>query len=418
MNAVAAPRPWRLLLLAAIAAYATVVIAFPGWLRLLGVNHLGHWFLDAYAILASNDALRAGLDPWGTNPLDPLGRPHVYSHWWLQLEAIGLTRAHTVACGVAVGVLFLAAALARLRPRSVGEWAWFVAVLCAPPVVMGVERANNDLVIFVLLAPVVPCLLSQRPGVRWVAVVLVALASGLKFYPAVAALVLLAGADGAELRRRLVFGGLLLAVVAANVVPDLALIGSRMPRAEGPMTLGASHLLGAGGLRGFAAKAAGFAAVAAVAIAFLRPKACAGWTPAPELRGAWWGFVLGAVLLTGCFFTGTSYGYRWVFAVWLAPLLWELPRDAAAPACMRRLARLTAWLLGFALWGDGLFSLASAWFAPGAPIAVAEARGDRFFVLSQPLVWALFACLLVFLAHFAREAWRTLTGPVPPRSAG
>ena len=35
--------------------------------------------------------------------------------------------------------------------------------------------------------------------------------------------------------------------------------------------------------------------------------------------------IVGAALLTGCFLAGTSYGYRWIFALWLAPLLWRLP---------------------------------------------------------------------------------------------
>lgn len=418
MSAASAPQRWRWLLLAAVAVCAALVAVFPGGLRWVGVGHLGHWFLDGYAILAANDAVRTGLDPWAPNPLDPLNRPHVYSHWWLQLRMLGLTRTDTLAYGVVLAALFVAAALASLRPRSLGEFGWSLAVLCAPPVLLALERGNNDLAVFTLLSLTVPALLSARPGVRWLAVACVALATGLKFYPAVAALVLFAGDDSRELRRRLLFGALVLAIVAADVGPDLARIAGRMPRAEGPMTLGAINLIEVAGLRGPVAMVAGLAAAGVIAAGFLRSGLFAGWRIAAETRGAWWSFVLGGGLLAGCFFSGASHGYRWVFAVWLAPLLWQLPRDSSAPAGVRRLARVTAWLLLFALWGDGLFAAIAQVLAPGAPAAAAEARGDRFFLLSQPLVWALFACLLGFLAHFAREGWRTISGQANSTSAG
>lgn len=410
-------RRWRFCLAAAVAAYAAALASFPGLLRFLGVSHYGHWFLDGYAILAANDAVGAGLNPWAPNPLDPLNRPHVYSHWWLQLRTLGLTRAHAFAFGAALGGAFLAAALARLRPRSAGECGWYLAVLGAGPVVLAVERANNDLAVFALLAPVVPCLRAERRAVRWLAIGWIAVATALKFYPAVAAIVLLAGGEAREVRRRAVFGGLALALVAVAVGPDLARIAGLMPRAEGPMTFGAINLLEALGLRGPAATAAGLLAAGAIALGFLRAGIFSGWKIAPADRGAWWSFTLGAALLTGCFFAGTSYGYRWVFAVWLAPLLWRLPRDPAAPAAVRRLACATAALLIFALWSGALLGGAAAWLGRDASPAAVAAWADRFFLIEQPFAWALFACLLGFLAHFAREGWRTLSGRAEPPSA-
>lgn len=57
------PWAWRsllvLLALAWFGAFALKPMAFFG----LGVNHFGVWFLDAFAILASNDAAARGLIP-------------------------------------------------------------------------------------------------------------------------------------------------------------------------------------------------------------------------------------------------------------------------------------------------------------------------------------------------------------------
>ena len=125
----------------------------------------------------------------------------------------------------------------------------------------------------------------------------------------------------------------------------------------------------------------------------------------------WWSFVLGATLLTGCFFAGTNFGYRWIFALWLAPLLWRLPCDETAPAGVRRLARWTRGLLVFALWADpALSALLAHLTGRGVPCAPLERWAAIFFACEQPVIWALFACLLAFLTHFVREGLRTLRG--------
>lgn len=418
MSADHPPRRWWWLLVAAVGIYAVTIATFPALLRFVGVSHYGHWFLDGYAILAANDAISVGLNPWAPNALDPLGRPHVYSHWWLHLRDFGLTRAHHLACGIVLGIGFLGAALSRLRPRSTGEFGWYLTIICASPVVLAIERANNDLVVFVVLAPVVPCLLSNHRGLRWLAVALVAIATALKFYPAAASLILLAGDDARELRRRLLFGAFALMLVAASVAPDLARISGLMPRAEGVMTFGSVNLLAALGLRGYAAAGAGLVVAGLIAASFLRSRIFAGWKMRSEERGEWWSFVLGAALLSGCFFSGSSYGYRWVFAFWLAPLLWRLPRDPTVPAGVRKLARVTAVLLVPALWGDALFGGVTALVAAGVPAGTVELWSDRFFLIEQPITWAFFACLIGFLTHFTREGWRVLSGRTTAPPAG
>ncbi|NJS15768.1 MAG: hypothetical protein HC788_15795 [Sphingopyxis sp.] len=71
---------------------------------------------------------------------------------------------------------------------------------------------------FLLLFPVVPCLLDQRRLVRLFPAFLLAAATGLKFYPAVGGLVLLAGWNAREVRVRLTITVLLLAIVAIGKI--------------------------------------------------------------------------------------------------------------------------------------------------------------------------------------------------------
>src|ERR1019366_4123041 len=192
------------------AAYVAAFAFYPRLFFAIGVNHYDAWFLDTFALLASNDAVSRGLDPYAPNPLDYFHRPHVYSHWWLHLRDLGLTRADVMWLGLTLVGTFLCAALWRLRPQTLRPLLWDGAVLCSSPVLLALDRGNNDLAIFVLLTPVVPCLLSGRPAWRLAAPFLVTAAAMLKYYPAAAALVLLPAPDARELRSRLVLTLLLL----------------------------------------------------------------------------------------------------------------------------------------------------------------------------------------------------------------
>jgi hypothetical protein len=376
----------------------------------LGVNHYAAWFLDAFALLASNDAVTRGLDPYLPNPLDYFHRPHVYSHWWLHLRDLGLTRADVIWLGWGLAGSFLVAALTRLRPRTPGQLLWYAAVLCSAPMLLGIERANNDLVIFVLLAPLVPCLLSGSRSVRLAAPFLVAAAALLKYYPAAAGLVLLAAGDRREGRDRLLLAGLLLLLAGLSLAPDLAGYGPLAPKPAGLLSFGATGLFNVLGWTGWLPKLLCVLAGAAAVAGCWRRRWLGDWEPAPAQQSDWLHFVLGAVLLTGCFFTSLNFGYRWVFAIWLAPLLWTLPADLAAPLTARRLARGMRWLLLAVLWWDTLCWLILNRFTGVVAGATLNRWAQGWFLAEQPLDWALFLGLVVFLTHFAQRRLRGLFG--------
>jgi hypothetical protein len=399
---------WWLLVLGA-ALYFGFFALYPEFLAAVGVNYFGVWFLDSFAILASNDALARGMDVYAANPLDYFQRPHVYSEWWLNLGRLGLTRADNFRVGLLLVLAFFGVALAGLRPRDWRELLWYLAVLCSSPVLLAVHRANNDLAIFVLLAGVVPCLLSPLKTARVLAALLIAFVTGLKFYPAAAALLLLAGA--AESRRHvrlgLIVGGVAIALVLVHLRADLQRMGAMLPhvKAEGLMTFGAGNILGDLGISGGAALAASLAAALAIAIGFWRADLLGAADVAGDDPARWLRFVLGAVLLTGCFFTGMNFAYRWVFALWLAPFLWRTLRDHRSIA-LRRFATITAGLLLIALWADPLAAVILTWAAGRVPGTTLVEWANRFFLVEQPFTWAFFACLIGWLVHFSRGSFR------------
>jgi len=401
------PGLWLLLALITGGVYLTFYV-WPGLLWYAGVQHYDVWFADTLALLASSDAAATGFNPYAPNPLDVFQRPHVYSHWWLQLSSLGLTREDLVWLGPAVVGAFWLAAFHWLRPRSVRQLAFHIAVLVASPMLLALDRANNDLVVFLVLTPLVPCLLSPRPWVRLLAPLLVAAAAGLKYFPAAAGLVLLAAAPPRELRWRLIAGMALLVVVGLSVAPDLARFGPLAPKPSGWMSFGAASAFTTLGWTGAGATATCLAGAAVLlAWGWCSPR-LDGWTPRPEQQREWLGFVLGAALLCGCFFTSANFSYRWVFAVWLAPFLWTLGADAAAPAGARRLANATRWLLLAALWLDTFFSWVVIAGRGHLPTDLLRAWVKWSFLGEQPVIWALFGCLLWFLARFTRDGLRRL----------
>jgi hypothetical protein len=137
------------------------------------------------------------------------------------------------------------------------------------------------------------------------------------------------------------------------------------------------------------------------------------WRPQPAREREWLFFVMGAALLTGCFFIGQHFAYRWIFALFLAPLLWSLSGEAGAPPAVRRLARVTSGLLFIMLWAEGLFVLLVHRWPHAEMMRVAQ----WMYLGMQPLTWAFFICLLGFLAHFVRTAWSGLPGVSPGLTA-
>src|SRR5690606_2136536 len=127
---------------------------------------------------------------------------------------------------------FLAFALFQMRTRTIGEVLWSAAFIISPPIILGFNRGNADLLVFILLSATIPCLIADRPLVRWLAVATILLAAGLKFYPIAAAFVLL-WPQGSERERWLELGatGVLTIVLA---VTERESLGSFMNDAQSP----------------------------------------------------------------------------------------------------------------------------------------------------------------------------------------
>lgn len=379
--------PWLLFVTGTVLMLLTWVLA-PELRGLMGVSDFKRWFLDSHAVLAASDAVRAGFDPLKPNPLDVFQRPHVYSDWWLGLGDLGLTREDNFLVGGLWVLGFLAALFLTVRPRSVGEALWLVLLAGSPPVMLGIIRANNDLVVFAVLAL---GLLALRVDKAWggvLAVVAVAVATGLKFYPIAAGFVFLVVQP---LRRRwlttlaaLVVSGAVLWSVrdqvqrgAFLVEPELYTMGARIWLSGFGVPLALTKVVTVGLL--------GLGAVWVVRRGWTRGLADENTTMSDRAM-----MTVGAGLLVFCFLATVNYGYRWIFALWLAPWLWERRRVSAA-------AKIMVWLLPVMLWQDAALSAVTEWcFAP-----MPQVNYDRALVVwhqvTQPLTWAAMILLTGWL---------------------
>ena len=396
-------------LLALLTATAWLVAEFwPHGLGLMGIADYGTRFLDSYAILAALDAMRAGLDPHAANALDPLMRYHVYSDWWLALKWTGLGRAQNLYVGLAWVAAFGATAWATARPKTWREALWVAVLLVSPPVLLAVVRANNDLVIFVLLAGC-GAAIAEGGGRRWLlALAGIALATGLKYYPAVAVLLFLWARPVKQIPALLGCALLITALALLNVWADLR----RMPAGVtgGVYTMGAPIWWRDLGWTDAQALIPGVLLLGAVGALFALGGLTAGLASRGEPRERLLA-ALSAILLLACFISTVNFSYRWIFVVWIALWLWRRAREVL-PLRQHYAAVLACALVFLCLWLDGLLCLVVNQLPPKSQSWIE----DLLLVYrqwTQPLHWllmALFAGWLLEAVFATAREWRQQRG--------
>lgn len=188
------------------------------WARLQGM-HAWRWvewppFHDQSVIYTAWDGAARGIDP--------LADRHYafnYPRVWLAGRWLGLPMIPQVASGLLLAAGFLGAAAWVVAGRSFFAALTGALLVMSPPVIMAVERGNNDLIIFLLVLGAGLTLVGSRGWMRdGLAVGMLLLAGLLKYYPGV----ILAGGIGATAgKRRIHFVAALAAlVVCLGAAPD------------------------------------------------------------------------------------------------------------------------------------------------------------------------------------------------------
>ncbi|HEX3410900.1 MAG TPA: hypothetical protein VHT00_04195, partial [Stellaceae bacterium] len=205
-----------------------------GALRLLGVEPFSFPFLDTHAVLAAAECGRQGVEVYLFNPCDPLGRPHAYSPLWLAIVPASLGTEATGWVGASLDLLFLLSLTVALRPRTAKELFILGAAAVSPMTVYALERANNDLVVFLLVICGAIVFAAPRPF-RLFSYGLFVAAGLLKYYP-LALLILVARERRRDALVAAAAAGFTLILFGVAFYPELKVASARIPAASSYFT--------------------------------------------------------------------------------------------------------------------------------------------------------------------------------------
>lgn len=205
---------------------------YSGLLKAWGMRPYPWPFLDTDTVLSAVRCLNAGIDAYAANPCDPELRAYDYSPLWMGLTAFPVTTAWIPWVGCAFFACFVAG-LAMLPAGRTREATILVLLgLVSTPVMLGVERGNNDLVVFLVVAGMASLLASAHPARRWAGYALGVLAGLLKYYPLLTMAAALRERPGrffAIAAAAIVVTGLFIALTWANLSRALAIIPTGSP---------------------------------------------------------------------------------------------------------------------------------------------------------------------------------------------
>jgi len=362
-------------------------------------------FVDFHEILAAMQCHRQGVDVFLEDPCDALGRVHVYSPVWLMPAFTGLGPADTPWMGALWVIAFVAMVAWIANAKTGRETAIYLLALLSPASLFALERANIDLIMFLLVVGAAFAFCRSPLG-RLVAYGMIGLAASLKFYP-IAAMSLALYERKSRFIAVAVASVAAVAVFASAIWSDLEKIWPNIPRpgptieAWGGLNLFEGELIvltavwrGHGdALRTFVTIQYIIAILASVGLSLHL---------AQQLRSRGWSlgalnpetalFVAGGLIIVFCFFSGKNGAYRGVWLITLLPFLirrWResRPGDVVPPV----------------LWGRGIaLLLVLLWFEAlrrNAIDAFGTYVAGRFAVglIREPAWWIFITGLMTML---------------------
>jgi hypothetical protein len=369
-------------------------------------------FADIHSVLASAECHRLGLDVAQYNPCDLWRRPFDYPPIWFLLVPDTLGPADTMWAGILIDLLFIASLPLVLRPQSISELACFSAASISPTVVFAAERANPDLILFLLI--LVAALAFGRNGLfRAFSYAAFLCGAALKFYPI--SLMVLAARE--HLRAVLIIAVTTVTVVVAYILTyahELRVVWAAIPQPH-PFTMIAfsAKFLPMGMLELFPALGRAWPSFVIVATAALGLVSCLvaaaiarhiltridgiGLSSRDQVY-----LVVGSVLIAACFFASANIGYRGIFFLFVLSGMVSLARQSRG---LRMILYPTIACIVVILWGEFLARVAQSVFngANVPPDDWSFPRWGLWFAGQLTWWWTVSVLLGVVLAFLRRS---------------
>jgi hypothetical protein len=396
-----------------------------GALRLLGVEPFSFPFLDTHAVLAAAECGRQGVEVYLFNPCDPLGRPHAYSPLWLAIVPASLGTEATGWVGASLDLLFLLSLTVALRPRTAKELFILGAAAVSPMTVYALERANNDLVVFLLVICGAIVFAAPRPF-RLFSYGLFVAAGLLKYYP-LALLILVARERRRDALVAAAAAGFTLILFGVAFYPELKVASARIPAASSYFTdafsarnlpFGFAEALAAGAYRlligaSLLAVLSGLAVARTLRTVRLLGREQLDWTTSETQF-----LVIGGLLVAACFFAGQNIAYRGILLLPVLSGLVCLHRSVEDREVRRFCGQMIAAVL-FVMWEEFFRRALHAMISP-VPGEGLSSRAEVLFWVGRELVWwwlvvGLGALVLSFFRQspFAEIFGRAAAAPAP-----
>ncbi len=320
-------------------------------LRNWGIEPFRFVFVDTDTVLSAVRCLREGVDVFVVNPCDPLGRLFDYSPLWLPLAKLPPSLTQLTSTGLLIDALFFASLLLLPVGASWRDAGLIALGVISTAAVFAVERANNDLVLFALVAAGATLVCRSR-GLRMIGYAAVLLAGLLKYYP-MAALLLAIREKPREfcLVVLLVCAGvaLFLLTMGHDLVRALHLIptGDWFADMFGSSTVSGGLFDGSPRIQSALHIIMSVIALATALWLAWRPDVDYAVSGLDDLTKAF--LLAGAMLSIGCFFTAQNIGYRAVHLLLTLPAMLTLANRGGG----RRLLRYAPILFLLLLWAEG-----------------------------------------------------------------
>jgi hypothetical protein len=374
-------------------------------------------FLDLSGNLAAWECARLGVDVVVADPCDVMQRGYNYAPFWMTIAFIPLGPGDAGPAGWVLDAVFLASLALLPPPRRAFDLAVTIAATLSCMTVYAVERANPDILIFLLA--LAAGTLALRGGIaRASAYLLILLAAMIKYYPIT--LLLLTARE--RFYRFLAINAAMLAAIAVLVWWYFAPMARGLPLIaagpyDDPYMFAAKHLPLA--LAAFAEARLGPAlphaglVVAFYALLLLGAAIICHWL----LRKPGWRralaklapveamfLTIGCTLIAGCFFAGQSIEYRGIFLLFALPGLLAVARDDVDLGAAR-LARWTALPILALMWKSfGRVVLTSALHAAGVSAAGGAVVMGAYWCLKEICWWWCVAVMLSIVLAFLLDS--------------
>ena len=376
-------------------------------------------FVDISGSLAAWDCSRLGIDVVEHDPCDVLGRSYNYSPLWMAGSFIPLGTNATGVVGWVLGLLFILSL--TLLPPARRPWELVLVVLAtnSTMVVFAVERANPDIILF-MMALLAGLLAAGFLPARLLGYLTALFAALLKYYPLTLLILSFRERVAVFLVNGLATAGLI-ALFLMAYLPDiergwpLIAVGPYFTDlfAAKNLPFGLAGIISgqSGGSPNpfpvtlLGASLYGLLVVSSALI-------CWRLLTLTELRATFariFGYeriflVVGSALIVGCFFAGQSIGYRGIYLLFVLPGLLATAR-VAADSVVQRLCLATAIVVVLLMWEECFRTGLAAIFGRLHTPPVFEALGYLTLWLARELAWWWIVSLMTaFLLSFLAES--------------